>query len=536
MGMALRNKLFFMIVFFMIFSQIPNIIQLNFIGAFLGKDLSIYPILFSFLYYAWKIKKEKTSLQVNDNTTKIFVCYIGLYVIVVFISFIHGLIIYPYYDAILEGPVDQIEKLPAVYQILQGIGILISEKALLEFWMFARLIKGFIIESFWFFSVPLLIYSWFRKDAHTGITILHKAVIWACIVVCLYGLLDIAYLSGSTVAESILTYLNPLVHDIKSEGTWWPPLLWKGQLRSLFAEPSYYGIFMAFAMPWIWYSLLKIERRKKKVAFSLLLFAVLFELFLTKARTANALLIGELILLVFFTIWYRNKSFVKNTVLIAIITLFSFTLATFSIGCMPGSPSSTGSMGYDEVSIDEMGSYLQDNLGSLSSSTQRSNRSRYSILQTSIAIGKDYPIFGVGKGLRNAYIPDYLPVEALAGNEIQGWIHDQKEKGILRSGFPALGEYYTRFAETGILGLLVYLLPSFYLFVQLLKRLKSTAVSLDQKEETIFFLLSWMGIMASGLGDNLSVTCCYWILIGIGYALILPDKSGSFIKINGNRE
>lgn len=59
MGMALRNKLFFMIVFFMIFSQIPNIIQLNFIGAFLGKDLSIYPILFSFLYYAWKIKKRK---------------------------------------------------------------------------------------------------------------------------------------------------------------------------------------------------------------------------------------------------------------------------------------------------------------------------------------------------------------------------------------------------------------------------------------------------------------------------------------------
>lgn len=130
----------------------------------------------------------------------------------------------------------------------------------------------------------------------------------------------------------------------------------------------------------------------------------------------------------------------------------------------------------------------------------------------------------MGKGLRQAYIPDYLPEEAFAGNEIQRWIHGQKEKGIMKSGFPALGEYCTRFAETGILGLLVYLLPSFYLLLQLLKRMRSTLSSLEQKEETIFFLLSWLGIMASGLGDNLNITCCYWILMGIGYALILPEE------------
>ena len=94
----------------------------------------------------------------------------------------------------------------------------------------------------------------------------------------------------------------------------------------------------------------------------------------------------------------------------------------------------------------------------------------------------------------------------------------------MKSGFPALGEYFTRFAETGILGLLVYLLPSLYLLVQLLKKMRSTLSSPEEKEETIFFLLSWLGIMASGLGDNLNVTCCYWILMGIGYAMILPEK------------
>ena len=520
----MRNNLFFFTVFLSIFSDIPKILQLNFLGSFLGTNLSLYSVLFAFIHCIWNYKKEKKLIH-TDNISKIFAIYIVVYIAIVFISFVHGLYIYPYYDAILAGPAQQVDKLPMVQEYLKNLGIFVSAESLLKFWMFARPIKGFIIECFWYFSVPLLIYYWFRRDVHIGITILRKAVVCASVVVCLYGILDVFYLSGSTIAESLLTYLNPIVHDIKSNGTWWPPLLWKGQLRSLFAEPSYYGIWGAFAMSWIWYSMLKSKGLKEKSSYCLLLFAFFVGLFLTKARTANALLFGELILLIMATIWYRKKDFTKNTVTIILLTVFSFSIATFSMNYMPGSPTQKNTMGYGSEQKEAIGLYLQDNLGSLASSTQRSNRSRYSILKANIAIGKEYPILGVGKGLRNAYVPDYLPEEAFAGNEIQRWIHDQKTKGILKSGFPGLGEYSTRFAETGILGLFIYLLPSFYLFLQLLKKLKSSSFTLEQKEETIFFLLSWLGIMASGVGDNLTITCCYWILMGIGYAMILPRES-----------
>lgn len=40
-----RNKIFFLIVLFTVFCNIPKILQLNFLGSFLGKDLSFYPIL-----------------------------------------------------------------------------------------------------------------------------------------------------------------------------------------------------------------------------------------------------------------------------------------------------------------------------------------------------------------------------------------------------------------------------------------------------------------------------------------------------------
>lgn len=366
--LTLRNKLFFLIVFFTIFSEIPHILQLNFLGSFFGKDLSIYPILIAFIYCIWEYRKEKQSFQAT-NMTKIFVAYIIVYVVTIFISFVQGLYIYPYYDAILAGPVQQIDKLPMAQSFLQRLGIFISEQTLLKVWMFARPIKGFIFECFWFFSVPLMIYLWFRKDAHTGIIILHKAVICASVVVCFYGILDVFYLSGSTVAENILIHVNPFVHNIKSNGTWWPPLLWKGQLRSLFAEPSYYGIFAAFAMPWIWYSLLRAEEWKKKVFVCLLFFVFLSGLFLTKARTANALFFGELTLLVIATIWYRKKYFTQNTAVIVILTLFSFSIATFSMSYMPGSPSRTKVMGYSKEKTEAMGVYLQDNLGSITSST-----------------------------------------------------------------------------------------------------------------------------------------------------------------------
>lgn len=138
---------------------------------------------------------------------------------------------------------------------------------------------------------------------------------------------------------------------------------------------------------------------------------------------------------------------------------------------------------------------MADNLGSLASADKRSNRSRYSILKANIGIGMDYPVLGVGLGLRHAYIPEYLPKEAFLVSEIQMWIRNQKEKGIMRSGFPSLGEYSSRFAETGILGLIVYLIPAFFLIYRLLAVICNKAVGSQNAFPMYFssylFLACW---------------------------------------------
>ena len=178
----------------------------------------------------------------------------------------------------------------------------------------------------------------------------------------------------------------------------------------------------------------------------------------------------------------------------------------------------------NKYDINGIESYLETNLYSLGSTSQRSNNSRYSINIADFKIGLEHPLIGVGSGLRNAYIPDYLPEMAKDNGEVKMWIQNQKEKGILRSGFPKLGEYTSRFAETGIIGLILFLIPPFVLLNKLYFKITNNVLSVYCRLPYVFFTISLIGIMASGLGDSINITYCYWVLLGLGYAMCFEKE------------
>ena len=209
------------------------------------------------------IYRKKFSLSRDEKDT--LVRFFAIYVSVLLVSLVAGLVNYPYYNDIMQGPVNQIEKLPKVYAFLIDHGISVTEQELLSVWMLARPIKGLFINTFWTFGLPVLIFVWYKDDFANGFLAFLQGLFASVVVIVLYGFLDLFYLSGSEFAAKILMTLNPLVHAIKIGGTWWPPLLWQNQFRSLFAEPSYYGIFMAFALPWLWYILEECHNKKKHV-------------------------------------------------------------------------------------------------------------------------------------------------------------------------------------------------------------------------------------------------------------------------------
>ncbi len=104
----------------------------------------------------------------------------------------------------------------------------------------------------------------------------------------------------------------------------------------------------------------------------------------------------------------------------------------------------------------------------------------------------------------------------------------------MRSGFPKLGEYTSRFAETGIIGLTLFLVPQFILLRKLYLKITDKSIIIDDKLPYIFFTISLIGIMASGLGDSINITYCYWVLLGLGYAMCFTKtiNEESETKIN----
>lgn len=517
------NSLFFFISFFLIFNNIPKIIQMNFLGGAVQTKMCFYPLIIGFIYTSYYQYKYK-NIFVNFNK---FIKFIAVYLVITFISLIIGLYNYPYYDLVINGPVTQIEKLPKVISSFDSLCINVDERLLIAFWMVARAIKGLLFEIMYTFGGAYLIYCWYHDNCKTAFNTMIKAVLLSLIFIISYSVIEIFYLAGNQNAETILKVITPYIHVVKSDGTWWPPLLWKAQLRSLFAEPSYYGIYFAFAMPILWYVSFIIKKFTYKVLiyFSLIFFT--FCLFLTQARTAVALFTGEFLIFSAIMLYLHQKILLKKFVNIVICIILAFLSSNYFITNL------LADNRYEITTVDE---YIESNLTSLASTTQRSNNARYSIMLTDSKIGLDNPVLGVGTGLRNAYLPDYLPEMTKNNVEVKMWIKNQQEKGIMRAGFPKLGEYTNRFAETGILGLIMFLIPPFILLKKLYLKITDKTLNADEKLPYVFFTISLIGIMASGIGDTINITYCYWVLLGLGYAMCFSKENNNNLVSNKNNE
>lgn len=474
------------IVMSCMFNFIPKILHIKFLGSVISSKLTLYPLLI-FYFIAYINFKNKKMLKNLTDISTYFVIYIS------------------------------VQILPLLFSINNFY------KNHLYYYFICWSIKEIVLNYTWTFGATYLIYCFYYSQWKKCLNVLLNGIIISLIFIFTYNIFEISYLLGSTFAKNLLITINPYIHVINYGYGWWPPLLLPGQLRSLFAEPSYYGIYFAFAMPFLWCIFVNAKKIHYKIILILSILFFSFCLFLTQARTAVALFCGEIFILFIFMIYLRNKFFFKQVGKIFIASITAFMFSGLFINNL---------LVDNRYGIDSIESYLESNLTSLASTSQRSNGARYSIMIADLKIGLDHPLIGVGTGLRNAYILDYLPEMAKDNGEVQMWIQNQKEKGILRSGFPKLGEYTSRFAETGIIGLVLFLIPPFILLRKLYFKITYKNMTVDDKLPYVFFTISLIGIMASGLGDTINITYCYWVLLGLGYAMCFGKEND--VKDNGD--
>ena len=109
MNSKYKDKLFLIVCVTLIFNTVTEPIQMGFLGGPIGGKLVFYPLLIGMLYTFWCDWKYKNSPNIG-----LFIKYILIYIGVSLASLLLGLYTYPYWDLVLNGPVEQIEKLPKI--------------------------------------------------------------------------------------------------------------------------------------------------------------------------------------------------------------------------------------------------------------------------------------------------------------------------------------------------------------------------------------------------------------------------------------
>ena len=507
MNRKVRDILFFLIVFTLIFNSIPKPIQLNFIGGPVWGKLCVYPLLVGFLYSFWCQYKYRNVFCDAKRVLK----YIAVFIGVTLFSTVVGLITYPYYDVILSGPVNQIEKLPRVLDFLHTHGIDADRKFLMQAWIIVRQIKGVFLNAFWLFGGAYLIYCWYRAEKKRALEILLKGTLCSFVILFVYGCVETAYLAGNDRAAEILKAVNPYLHPILTNHGWWPPLLWKGQMRLVFVEPSHVGNYVAFALPLLWSGIFLVQKKGMLYTGLFATAVITFCVGMTKARTAYAMLVGMIILLFLLIVIGKQWRLFKKYALI---------LCCVGIGF-------GAFVGFTEVQIVEktgvkvessqvVKKALENNLGSLAAGNKRSNGARYALIKSHMRTGLQHPILGVGSGLTSVFTEKNFTKEEAKNREVADWIRYQRERGPLARGYGipgAMNEYVNRFSTSGILGLGVFLSPFLYIMFSLFKRMRAGSV------EALAMLMALVSSMVAGCNGDLTLVYCVWILLGLSYVI-----------------
>lgn len=377
-----------------------------------------------------------------------------------------------------------------------------------------------------------MIFCWYHNQIDKALNLLKNVTACFLVVVVFYGVVDMCYQNGQMWAQNFIAFMWPILHT-NTESSHYSMFL-GARNRSLFLEASYFGIYMAFAFPVLWWKLLE-SKGKIRWCLALLYLILACEVFLAQSRTGTALFLGELLLLVLAAIYKKNRSFFTFVICLFVGAIVSFGGSIFFLQNLqvPAVLSDKTPLATKKALIIQQNqrknneisteTYLNDSLLSLIDEEKAgkragSNHVRLGITKANIEIGLQHPLLGVGSGLDTAYL--YEKFKDDQNGEIKyRFIKPLEEKGLLSSGSPVMCEYSSQFMQTGFLGIFFFILPMGYILVCFLRRLYRKIDNEKEFYAILFITLADIGIFATGFGNTVNITYCYWLILGISYVV-----------------
>lgn len=416
------------------FTMIPARYKIPILGESLPHGILLIALFFFCIY---TIKEHK--LIFFNNKYFIILFFWSLFCLIL------GFWKFPYYNVTID---EYLSHSKMTMFIVKIIPILQGNTLFLHVKMFCSLFWYMIRDFFFpFAGLYFIIFGLFQEGKKEELyQYLIHAVYGLSFLMVLYSIPEIIWLwTGNETCSWLLSSINVHLFDPAHYNGWWPPLLWAGQLRSVCLEPSYFGIIAAFLIPF-----LAIDFQKSVKPWKLLLlFFMVFMVFMTKARTAIVIYLGESAVLLFLSSYVCFPKWKRVLVVWVTITLGAFCVYLFGSSIL-----------HPKTNVETLTKkYIDENVTSVVGKDKRSNSARFGNTMALVKIGIDYPLTGVGMGLHSPYMKNRFPDFAKDNYEIKNWIKDMQEKSFLESGLPILNEYAAIFAWEGIVGLIFFLLP-----------------------------------------------------------------------------
>nr|WP_317429777.1 hypothetical protein [uncultured Mitsuokella sp.] len=319
---TIERYTFFLLILSMPFTDF--LIEFPFISHYLPRLfilLGLGIILFERIQYGIRFSKiEKILLMLMGIT---FIWYI--------ISNLHGFLFYPFFYPSHWDDFKEILFLKKYFfDFFLENNILATKIAAVFYFIRMSFFECLYTMGAAFFAIHL-----YQENPKSGFNDFQKYIVILAVIIILYSLIELPALMGSTLCKSILAFINYHTMSINHVGGGWPPVFWPMQVRSIFAEPSFFGLGFAVIFPILlhWSTFYDKEKKWMYLRIVIVVMYVLLA-FATRSRTTTVLILAETALFAFGFLWIRVldfKKLLKIIIPVALAFLLSLPLlSTFS--------------------------------------------------------------------------------------------------------------------------------------------------------------------------------------------------------------
>lgn len=315
-----------------------------------------------------------------------------------------------------------------------------------------------------------------------------------CLLTVLFCLFEyFAYTLSQSRALAVVNLIEPFVHArLHDMG---------GKVRGLAFEPSYLGLYLSFAFPFLVY--LVLTRRSKYYTF-LMLFIFLTTV-ASQSRTGLISIFVEAVLWVYYLFRTGMVNKIQSM-------LGKAALVFVFLGLLYGGYKATTTIYH----------FNSNNI---------SNITRVSSQVAAVGVFLDNKLFGVGYGLAGAYLTDYYPDFAWKSYTVRMWA---AQRDISLSS-PVFAMFPRLLAETGITGTTMFLILISHTLLTLRKRFFAKCFSQETRLLYLTLFVSIAGQMVASFGVDTLVFYGYWFSLGLAAVLIanpalVSPAGGSYLK------